>query len=185
LEEVKAMEENSEIDEGLGYRYKNAENEDMVEFHVDQHPSFQDGVSNTLYGGNVSVRIPANTKPLICFEQDECIFKQFTFTPKACTAPDGQKSMIPKDKGLGVMISAFVSREFGFGFYISLEDLEKVNKEREGKKYSDEDAAKKVLGNSFKAPLTKSPFVVEFEYVANNQGYWDYDHMIITIRRLH
>jgi len=180
LEEVKAMEENSEIDEGLGYRYKNAENEDMVEFHVDQHPSFQDGVSNTLYGGNWSVRIPANAKPLICFGQDECIFKQFfTFTPKAWTAPDGQKSMIPKDEGLGVMISAFVSREFGFGFYISLEDLEKVNKEREGKKYSDEDAAKKVLGNSFKAPLTKSPFVVEFEYGANNQGYWDYDHMII------
>jgi hypothetical protein len=31
------------------------------------------------------------------------------------------------------MISAFVSQEFGFGFYVSLEDLEKVNKEREGK----------------------------------------------------
>jgi hypothetical protein len=179
LEEVKAMEENKEIDEGLGYRYQNSENKDMVEFHVDLHPTFQDRVSTTLYGGNLSVRIPANVKPLICFGQDECIFKQFTFTPKAWTAPDGQKSMIPKDEGLGVMISAFVSREFGFGFYILLEDLEKVNKKREGEKYSDEDAAKKVRGNSSKAPLTESPFVVEFEYGANNQGYWDYDHMII------
>jgi hypothetical protein len=164
LEEVKAMEENKKIDEGLGYRYQNSENKDMVEFHVDLHPTFQDRVSTTLYGGNLSVRIPANVKPLICFGQDECIFKQFTFTPKAWTAPDGQKSMIPKDEGLGIMISAFVSREFGFGFYILLEDLEKVNKKREGEKYSDEDAAKKVRGNSSKAPLTESPFVVEFEY---------------------
>ena len=88
--------------------------------------------------------------------------------------------MIPKDEGLGVMISAFCSREFGFGLDISLEDLAKVNKKREGTKYSDEDAAKKIRGNSSnKAGLTESPFVVEFEYKANNQGYWDYDHMII------
>jgi hypothetical protein len=61
-----------------------------------------------------------------------------------------------------------------------LEDLEKVNKKREGKKYSDEDAAKKIQGNdSNNAPLTESLFVVEFEYGANNSGYWDYDHMII------
>ena len=30
-----------------------------------------------------------------------------------------------------------------------------------------------------KAPLTKSPFVIEFEYGANKQGYWDYDHMMM------
>jgi hypothetical protein len=128
----------------------------------------------------LSVRKPADLKPLICFGQDECIFKQFTFTPKAWTAPDGQKSMIPKDDGLGVMISAFVSREFGFGYYLSPEDLEKVNEAREGKHCSDEDAAKKIKGNSsMKDPLTQSPFVVEFEHGANNQGHWDYDHMII------
>eukprot|EP00978_Attheya_sp_CCMP212_P043359 scaffold281372_cov41-Attheya_sp.AAC.1 len=134
LEEVKVMEENKEIDEGLGYHYQNSENKDRVEFHVDLHPTFQDRVWRTLYGGNLSVRIPVNMKHLICFGQDECIFKQFTFTPKAWTAPDGQKSMIPKDEGLGILISAFVSCGFGFGFYISLEDLEnKVNKKREGK----------------------------------------------------
>ncbi len=45
---------------------------------------------------------------------------------------------------------------------------------------SDEEAAKKIRGNSSnKAGLTESPFVVEFEYGANNQGYWDYDHMIV------
>jgi hypothetical protein len=81
------------------------------------------------------------------------------------------------------MISAFVSREFGFGYSISLGGLEKVNKKREGTHYSDQDAAKKIKGNSLmKAPLTKSPFVVKFEYGANNQGYWDYDHMIIQLK---
>jgi hypothetical protein len=156
LEKVKAIEQNLEIDKGLGYRYQDADNKDMVEFHVDQNLAFQDEVSTTLYGGNLSVRIPANVKPLICFGHDKCIFKQFTFTPKAWTVPDGQKSMILKDEGLGVMISAFISREFGFGFYISSEDLEKVNKKREGTKYSDEDATKTIRGNSLKAPHSPS-----------------------------
>jgi hypothetical protein len=87
LEKVKVMEESLEIDEGLGYHYQNCEHKDLVEFHVDQHPSFQDGVSATLYGGNLSIRIPANAKPFIYFGQDECIFKQSTFTRKGldCT----------------------------------------------------------------------------------------------------
>jgi hypothetical protein len=69
------------------------------------------------------------------------------------------------------MLSAFVSHEFGFGYSLSLEDLEKVNKKREGKKYSDED---EVRGNSSnKIALTKSPFIFQFEYGAHNQGYWD------------
>jgi hypothetical protein len=55
-----------------------------------------------------------------------------------------------------------------------------VNKEREGKNYINKDAGNKIRGNSsMKAPLTESSFIVEFEYGANNQGYWDYDHMII------
>jgi hypothetical protein len=40
LEQVEEMEQNKEIEEGLGYRY-----EDMVEFHVDEHPFFQDRMS--------------------------------------------------------------------------------------------------------------------------------------------
>ena len=163
LKEVKEMEEKLAINEGLGYRYQDLEtHKEMVKFHVDQHPTFQDRVSTTKYGGNLAVRKLAHLKPLICFGQDECIFKQFTFMPKAWTAPDGQKAMIPKNEGLGVMISAFVSCEFGFGMHISPEDLEKINQKRERTNYSDEDAAKKIRGNSLKAPLTLSPFVVEF-----------------------
>jgi hypothetical protein len=182
LEPVKEMEDTFQIDEWLRHRCRDPENKDMVEFHVDQHPSFQDGVSTTKCGGNLSIRMPAHVKPLICFGQDQCIFKQFTFTPKAWTAPDGQKAMIPKVEGLGVMMSAFVSGEFGFGFYLSPKDFEKVNKRRTEKHCSDQDAAKKIKGNSpMKAPLTESPFVVKFECGANNQGCWDYDHMIIIL----
>jgi hypothetical protein len=49
LEKVKAMEQNLEIDEGLGYRYQDADKKDLVEFHVDKNPAFQDEVSTTLY----------------------------------------------------------------------------------------------------------------------------------------
>ena len=87
---------------------------------------------------------------------------------------------MPKDEGLGVMISAFASREFGFGLNLSQEQLQRINQARRGTKYSDEAAAKETRGgNANKQPLTKSPFVVEFEYGANNQGYWRYDHMIL------
>jgi hypothetical protein len=101
-------------------------------------------------------------------------------TPKAWTAPDRQKVMILKDEGPGVMISAFVLRELGFGYDISADYLVKVNEKRQGKHCSDEEVAKEIKGNSLiKTPLTGSLFIVQFEYGANNQGYWDYDHMII------
>jgi hypothetical protein len=58
-----------------------------------------------------------------------------------------------------------------------------VNAAREGKHYSDAEATKNIKGNTLrKAALTGSPFVFEFEYGANNQRYWDYDHMIIQLK---
>jgi hypothetical protein len=80
---------------------------------------------------------PANNIPFICFGQDEYIFKQYLFTGKAWTMPDGQKPIIPKYEGLGVMVSGIVSREFGFGLKLSHDDLQKVNQYRESKEYSD------------------------------------------------
>jgi hypothetical protein len=59
--------------------------------------------------------------------------KQYCFTTKAWTAPSGQKAIVPKDKGMGVMIHAFVSREFGFGINLIQEQLQKVNQVRQGK----------------------------------------------------
>jgi hypothetical protein len=79
------------------------------------------------------------------------------------------------------MISAFVSREYGFGMDISPDDLGRVNATRIGKKYSDEVAAIAVNGNSNKQQLTKNPFMTEFEYGVAGQGYWDYNHMVLQM----
>jgi hypothetical protein len=40
-------------------------------------------------------------------------------------------------------------------------------------------AAKVTRGKADKLPLKSSLFVIEFEYSANNQGYWKYGHMIL------
>ena len=40
----------------------------------------------------------------------------------------GKTNIVPKDDGLGMMISAFQSREFDFGLDITEEELKKVNK---------------------------------------------------------
>jgi len=87
--------------------------------------------------------------------------------------------LVPKDEGQGVMVSAFQSREFGFGFVMSPEQLQQVNNARRGKKYKDEEAAISRLGTAYKKDLLKSPFIKEFEYGASNEGYWCYDHMVL------
>jgi hypothetical protein len=79
------------------------------------------------------------------------------------------------------MISAFVSREYGFGIDLSADEIAKVNQQRSGKKYSDEVAANTVHGNANKIPLPSNPFVTEFEYGVSGQGYWDYNHMVLQM----
>ena len=82
---------------------------------------------------------------------------------------EGTRKILPKDKGLGVMINTFQSREFGFGKPMTPEELEGVNKTREGKKYIDSEAAMLKRGSDKKQPLTKSPLLVEFEYGARKR----------------
>jgi hypothetical protein len=43
-----------------------------------------------------------------------------------CTTRE-TKPVIPKDEGLGVMLSTFVLHEFGYGMPLLDEDLKKVN----------------------------------------------------------
>jgi hypothetical protein len=62
------------------------------------------------------------------FGQDECIVKQHLFPQKSWNGQNGaETALIPKGDGLGVMISAFVSREFGFGFELTTEQFQEVN----------------------------------------------------------
>jgi hypothetical protein len=85
----------------------------------------------TQFRGQLSIYMPPNTKPVISVGQDGCIFKKFLFTGKSWTSPNGQKPVIPKDEGLGVMISAFVSQKFGFRMKLSDAELQKVNETRQ------------------------------------------------------
>ncbi len=117
-----------------GYKYKSRDGVDMVECHVDSCSTFEETLNGTTrFGGHLSVRRdPGNDRPLLIFGHDECIFKQYHMTKSAWVAPDGQRVLVPKDDGQGLMISAFQSREFGFCLEISEEDLKKVNKARVG-----------------------------------------------------
>jgi hypothetical protein len=121
LTEKQKLEEQEGIKMPHGHHYIDLTTQlKMIELHVDDHHSFQDTMNTTTtFGGNLIVRFPEVRKPLICFGQDEAIMKQYCCTSKSWTAPTGQKAIIPKDEGMGVMISAFVSREFGFGLTLS------------------------------------------------------------------
>ena len=152
------MEKHEDIELACGYSYVDPITQlKMVEFHVDDHRGFQDKMNaTTRFGGNLSVCKPRDRKSIIGFGQDKAIMKQCCFTTKAWTAPSGQKAIVPKDEGLGMMISAFVSREFGFGLKLSQEQLQKINQARQGTKCSDEAAAKETSGGKAnKQPLRK------------------------------
>jgi hypothetical protein len=83
----------------------------MMEYHIDSVPSTR--VCNLVGPFGVSVRRDTN-KPVVKFiGQDKAIFKQFSFLPKMWTGPKGERPFLPKDKGAGVMISSFISREYG------------------------------------------------------------------------
>ena len=60
-----------------------------------------------------------NDLTLVIFGHDECICKQYDMMNKSWVAPDVERVLVPKDDGQGVMISAFQSREFGFGLEIN------------------------------------------------------------------
>jgi hypothetical protein len=183
FEEAEKLQVLGKVTKGSGYVYtKELTGKTMVEYHVDTCKEFMEKMNKeSEFGGNISVRSNPNKKPLIVFGQDECIVKQYSFTQKSWNGPNREQALIPKDDGLGVMMSAFVSREFGFGMELTTEQLQRVNAKRLGKKYKDETAAKKKRGHELKQPLTISPFVLEFEYGASAEGYWTYDSMVLQL----
>jgi hypothetical protein len=94
----------------IGYKYNNPVTDtECIEFHVDDHDCMQE-FPNEMYGiysGNLSVRRPVDRKHLFIFGQDESIFNQFSFGSKQWVGPSGQRSILPKSTGMGLMISSF------------------------------------------------------------------------------
>ena len=99
-------------------------------------------------GGNLSVRKNPDEKPLLSFGHDECIFRQFIFTGSAWQGTKGEQGIIPKDEGNGLMVSAFQSRELGFGLELTLTQIQVVNEFRRLKRpqYTEVESAKKLNG---------------------------------------
>ena len=182
LTESQELENKGLLTINSGYRYKDNAGNDMVEYHVDCCHLFQERMNKeTKFGGNLSVRKPADKRPMIAKGHDECIFKQNLMPKKSWTGPNGESVLVPKDDGQGIMISAFQSREFGFGLQITEEEMRRVNLSREGKRYCDEEAAKKYRNGPMKQKLESNPFVFEFSYGANNDGYWNYERMVLQL----
>ncbi len=182
LEEVEDLERSdSNFDRTCGYEYEKEE-QTYIEFHVDSHLSFSQRCNTeTEFGGYLSVRMPPNVKPIIKIGQDECIFKQFLMSNGKWYLPDGSSKADPKNDGCGIMISAFTSRDFGFGHPLTPQQLQLINQYRsfEGREYLDKEAAQKVIKTTTKPTLTESPFIRKFEYGQNQDGYWDYSTMIL------
>jgi len=65
---------------GIGYRYNNDDGNACVEYHVDNLPEniYEQEIHPKLpYGGRLSIQKHENEKPLVQFQQDECIFHAF------------------------------------------------------------------------------------------------------------
>ena len=126
-----------------------------------------------------SIRVSSNARPIMIVGQDESVFAQYLLGAKTWVGPKGQRPLLPKSEGDGFMLSAFVSREFGFGRQLTEMELEQINRERRpsGATYTDTHAAMEILGTANKAALTESPFVKYLYFGVNNEGYWNSYHM--------
>ena len=115
---------------GNGYKYEDKNNKTHIEFHVDDSKYLNELGSKTPLGGFLSVCKLKHEKPLIIFGQDEYIFKQFIFRNKCWTPSSGETPLTPKDKGQGLMLSGFVSREYGFNWKLDENELKTINEYR-------------------------------------------------------
>ena len=84
------------------------------------------------------------------FGQDEAIFKQFLLPSKMWTGPSGERPLLPKDEGSGLMISSLICREHGLIRELDINLLTQVNHSRLHSKYADEEAAIEVYGSALK-----------------------------------
>ena len=170
------MEEYSQYSKEIGcYDHMDG---NTVEIHVDKCPEkLLLTKVTTPYGGNKSVRMPANVLPLIQLGQDEAIIKQNILPNRQWVGPNGERPLTPKDDGIGIMYSCFISREFGLFQHLTQAELDKINTKRRGSKYKDSHAIKRLRGTDDKKDLKSSPFVRTLDYGVNAEGYWGYDNI--------
>ena len=163
----------------------------MREYHIDAFPSeFERYIKpqNKIHNGNLSHRFPSDRKPVILIGQDESIYKQFSFSSKAWYTKDGATKMLPKDDGHGMMISAFVSRSWGILMDenplldAQLFQINELHLRPTHNTYISTEVAMRLNGHTAKTPITNAkPFTRFFDYGADKEGYWCYDHMALQL----
>lgn len=161
---------------------------ESVEFHVDLDDDFFRSVypaepeaEYMQYNGLRSVRYP-DGRLVLHIGQDESVYKANSFSFRVWQEKD-RPHLRPKGNGTGVMVSAFVSRVFGFNPRLTGEQFEAINKNRESASYADADAAefKYGKGNTHKPALTESPFIRYLKHGQSREGWWDYNHQILQM----
>jgi hypothetical protein len=176
-----------DLDVGFGHRYFDIiGNEERIEFHVDywkhhiRGAAASAGTTLNSMKATTSIQVSSKAGPTMIVGQDESVFAQYLLEAKTWIGPKGQRPLLPKSEGDGYMLSAFVSREFGFGQLLTNDELAKINSaERRASTatYTDKHAAMEILGTINKPALTESPFVKYLFIGVNNEGYWNSYHM--------
>ena len=59
------------------------------------------------------MRSNTNMKPIMIIGQDESVFRQYSLVTKQWVGAYGQRALLPKSEGDGIMISAFQAHEIG------------------------------------------------------------------------
>jgi hypothetical protein len=179
------LEECGQIAKNSSYSYYDEESQiHMREYNIDTMRAFNDKINSLpSFVGPLSVHRPRGSRVIVFVGQDEAIYKQFLFLMKMWIGPNGECPLLPKDEGAGIMVSAFICREYGLIRKIDDAILAAVNIRRQGRKYAGEEAAEDIYRTALKQPLVskKSPFLVLFEYGENKEGYWNYNKMVLQL----
>ena len=122
------------------------------------------------FGGDLGVRLQSTSKPTLVFGQDEAIYRSSQLN-KSCWTVDGESTLCSKGLGVGLMVSAMVSRAMGFGMVVTDEQLLEINRRRLGTKYKDHDAVTYLNVNDNQNPPTESPFIGYLNYGSGKDGY--------------
>lgn len=115
------------------------------------------------HGGLSSIRLPCWAKPRLTFDHNEAIFRSSQLN-ESCWTVDREITLQTNGLGLYLLVSAFVSRAFGFGMKIVEEALANIKQFAIKQKYVDEETATYLNGNNTKRPLIYSPFVWYLNY---------------------
>ena len=82
------------------------------------------------------------------------------------------------------MILAFQSQEFGFGYQLTVPDIQIVNEYHDiHHKYVDTDTSTTILGHTHKEHINmrRKNLCQDFEYGTSAKGYFTYDYMVLQL----